>query len=129
MHVSLLQWLKRWGGCRSAERHIAAGRDLETEAQNGAPTESAASQQRWAEVLTSVGLSKIARLDTCVTVIDAVNCMADFNTADFLADRHRKASRPLRGNTAGDAMEEGAARTGLMLGRCMRGMIMGLGSM
>jgi len=32
----------------------------------------------------------MARLDTCVTLVDAVNFMADFHTADFLVDRHRK---------------------------------------
>ncbi|ODV64607.1 cobW-domain-containing protein [Hyphopichia burtonii NRRL Y-1933] len=33
------------------------------------------------------GLNKIVQLDTCVTVIDAVNFLANFETTDFLADR------------------------------------------
>ncbi|MBY5442496.1 GTP-binding protein [Rhizobium leguminosarum] len=38
-------------------------------------------------------LSDVARLDTMVTVVDAVNLLADYASADFLADR---------GETAGD---------------------------
>lgn len=33
------------------------------------------------------GLNKITQLDTCVTVIDAVNFLSTFETTDFLADR------------------------------------------
>ncbi len=42
---------------------------------------------------TGVSLSDIARLDTMVTVVDAANLLADYASADFLADR---------GETAGD---------------------------
>ncbi|KAK6204183.1 hypothetical protein LQW54_008417 [Pestalotiopsis sp. IQ-011] len=66
-----------------AEMHIAAGHDLDAEAaQNGEQ-----GNKRLAEILKSGGLSKVARLDTCVTVVDAVNFVRDFQTADFLVDR------------------------------------------
>ncbi|SAM68572.1 related to Cobalamin synthesis protein [Ustilago bromivora] len=35
------------------------------------------------------GLPAVARLDTCVTVVDAVNLFNDYNTTDFLVDRHK----------------------------------------
>ncbi|KAH7028051.1 P-loop containing nucleoside triphosphate hydrolase protein [Microdochium trichocladiopsis] len=75
-----------------AEMHIAAGHDLEAEAQQHSGEVGTSANQHLAEILKSGGLSRIARLDTCVTVIDAVNCMTDFNTADFLADRHKQAT-------------------------------------
>lgn len=34
------------------------------------------------------GLNKICQLDTCVTVIDSLNFLANFETTDFLADRY-----------------------------------------
>ncbi|KAK6088905.1 CobW/HypB/UreG [Seiridium cupressi] len=67
-----------------AEMHVAAGYDLEAEAET---QEGETSNKRLAEILKSGGLSKVARLDTCVTVVDAVNFMKDFQTADFLVDR------------------------------------------
>ncbi|KAH8193887.1 hypothetical protein TruAng_011942 [Truncatella angustata] len=67
-----------------AEMHVAAGYDLEAEAQ---AQEGEQKNKRLAEILKSGGLSKVARLDTCVTVVDAVNFMKDFQTADFLIDR------------------------------------------
>ncbi|MDK1376463.1 MULTISPECIES: zinc metallochaperone GTPase ZigA [unclassified Sinorhizobium] len=42
---------------------------------------------------TGLSLSDVARLDTMVTVADAANLLADYSSADFLADR---------GETAGD---------------------------
>ncbi|CEL53081.1 COBW domain-containing protein DDB_G0274527 OS=Dictyostelium discoideum GN=DDB_G0274527 PE=3 SV=1 [Rhizoctonia solani AG-1 IB] len=48
-------------------------------------------QGRMAEVLKAGGLPKIARLDTCVTVVDAVNVLNDFQTTDFITDRPREA--------------------------------------
>lgn len=40
-------------------------------------------------ILVKGGLTKVARLDTCVTVVDAFNFFANFNTADFLSDRYQ----------------------------------------
>ncbi|KAF8751923.1 Cobalamin synthesis protein cobW C-terminal domain [Rhizoctonia solani] len=48
-------------------------------------------QGRMAEILKAGGLPKIARLDTCVTVVDAVNVLNDFQTTDFITDRPREA--------------------------------------
>lgn len=39
------------------------------------------------EIISVGGLNKLASLDTCVTVVDAVNFIANFETTDFLADR------------------------------------------
>lgn len=77
---------------RFAELHIAAGHDLENEDASG---EEAESNKRLASILKAGGLSRVARLDTCVTLVDAVNFMSDFATADFLADRQaNKADLP-----------------------------------
>lgn len=98
--------------------HIAAGHDLEAEAKQNDGAVGTANNQRLAEILKSGGLSRIARLDTCVTVIDAVNCMTDFNTADFLADRHQQANAAAAAAAASapeglvsdnDKMKDGAA--------------------
>ncbi|KAB5589860.1 Cobalamin synthesis protein [Ceratobasidium theobromae] len=49
-------------------------------------------QGRMAEILKAGGLPKIARLDTCVTVVDAINVFNDFETTDFItADRPKEA--------------------------------------
>ncbi|GAA5949712.1 hypothetical protein JCM21900_003264 [Sporobolomyces salmonicolor] len=42
---------------------------------------------RIAQILEEGGLPKIARLDTCVTMVDAVSCLDNLATADFLSDR------------------------------------------
>ncbi|KAI0842320.1 putative cobalamin synthesis protein [Hypoxylon sp. FL0890] len=65
-----------------ADMHIAAGYDLEADEEGDKEM-----NKRLAEILKAGGLSKIARLDTCVTLVDAVNFMQDFATADFLVDR------------------------------------------
>ncbi|KAF5099678.1 hypothetical protein D0Z00_001561 [Geotrichum galactomycetum] len=41
------------------------------------------------EALLRGGLSSIARLDTCATVVDAYNFFATFDTADLLSDRFK----------------------------------------
>ncbi|KAG8688530.1 hypothetical protein FRC11_005272 [Ceratobasidium sp. 423] len=46
---------------------------------------------RMAGILKAGGLPKIARLDTCVTVVDAVNVLNDFQTTDFITDRPKEA--------------------------------------
>lgn len=69
--------------------HIAAAEDVK------ASTEGDLEQNaRLADILAAGGLSKVARLDTCVTLVDAVNFMSDFATADFLVDRHDKKDVP-----------------------------------
>lgn len=44
------------------------------------------------KILTNIvelgGLNKLTQLDTCVTVVDAVNLLDNFETADFLVDRY-----------------------------------------
>ncbi|KAK7033644.1 hypothetical protein VNI00_012644 [Paramarasmius palmivorus] len=47
---------------------------------------------RLATLLKAGGLPKIARLDTCVTVVDALNVLNDFNTTDFITDRPQEAA-------------------------------------
>ncbi|KAK7753139.1 hypothetical protein SLS62_004871 [Diatrype stigma] len=67
-----------------AEMHIAAGHDLEGEIKDNKGRSSndndadMASNKRLAEILKAGGLSRVARLDTCVTMVDAVNFMSDF---------------------------------------------------
>ncbi|GAV30036.1 hypothetical protein PMKS-003542 [Pichia membranifaciens] len=39
------------------------------------------------DIVRMGGLNKLARLDTCVTVVDAVNFSDDIETTDYLADR------------------------------------------
>ncbi|KAI1770603.1 cobW-domain-containing protein [Hypoxylon cercidicola] len=65
-----------------AEMHVAAGYDLEAEEQGDLET-----NKKLAEIMKAGRLSKVARLDTCVTLVDAVNFMQDFAAADFLVDR------------------------------------------
>lgn len=69
--------------------HIAAAEEVK------ASTEGDHEQNaRLADILAAGGLSRLARLDTCVTLVDAVNFMTDFATADFLVDRHDKKDVP-----------------------------------
>lgn len=77
-----------------AEMHIQAGHDLEDELDQTEDAEMRKSNQRVAQILRNGGLSKISRLDTCVTVVDAVNVLSDFETADFLIDRHDRSVVP-----------------------------------
>ncbi|PWN25135.1 cobW-domain-containing protein [Jaminaea rosea] len=51
-------------------------------------------QATLASLLSAGGLPAISRLDTCVTVVDAANIFADFDTADFLVDRNNKEDVP-----------------------------------
>ncbi|KAI8628482.1 P-loop containing nucleoside triphosphate hydrolase protein [Xylariaceae sp. FL1651] len=67
-----------------AEMQIAAGHGLEVDEENEMGKEQ---RMRLAEILKAGGLSKVARLDTCVTLVDAVNFMQDFATVDMLKDR------------------------------------------
>ncbi|KAI5860795.1 putative cobalamin synthesis protein [Durotheca rogersii] len=65
-----------------ADMHVAAGFELEADGEGDKEV-----NKKLAEILKAGGLSKVARLDTCVTLVDAVNFMQDFATADFLVDR------------------------------------------
>lgn len=66
--------------------HIAAGYDIEAEDRDAGEK-----NKKLAKILKAGGLSKVARLDTCVTLVDAVNFVQDFATADFLVDRQTDA--------------------------------------
>jgi len=46
------------------------------------------SRKRLAKLIAQGGLSKIARLDTCVSMVDCTTFLEDFDTTDFLTDRH-----------------------------------------
>lgn len=52
------------------------------------------SQAGLASILAQGGLPTISKLDTCCTVVDAANIFNDFETADFLVDRHGKEEVP-----------------------------------
>lgn len=71
---------------RFADMHIAAGYDIEAEDRDAGEK-----NKKLAKILKAGGLSKVARLDTCVTLVDAVNFVQDFATADFLVDRQTDA--------------------------------------
>jgi G3E family GTPase len=75
-----------------AEMHAQAGVEMEHELL--ADRQQGAGREKMVEILKKGGLSTLSRLDTCVTVVDAANVFNDFNTTDFLADRHGKAEVP-----------------------------------
>lgn len=52
------------------------------------PEQTPESRSRLAKLIAEGGLNKIARLDTCVSVVDSTRFMDDFETVDFLTDRH-----------------------------------------
>lgn len=61
--------------------------DLEEEIR--ADPQKKEEHEKVAKILKQGGLPAVARLDTCVTVVDAVNLFNDYNTTDFLVDRHK----------------------------------------
>ncbi|KAI1328620.1 P-loop containing nucleoside triphosphate hydrolase protein [Xylariaceae sp. FL0255] len=67
-----------------SEQHVAAGFDLETDEGHEMEKDQ---RMRLASILKAGGLPQVARLDTCVTVVDAVNFMQDFATVDMIKDR------------------------------------------
>ncbi|KAL8292511.1 hypothetical protein RQP46_001123 [Phenoliferia psychrophenolica] len=85
-----------------AEMHVQAAQDMRDEAtrvkaeararQNGGeevpmPVEAdEAATLRLEQILGSGGLSRLARLDTCVTVVDALSFLSCFNSAQFISD-------------------------------------------
>ncbi|GAA6011393.1 hypothetical protein JCM10207_008324 [Rhodosporidiobolus poonsookiae] len=83
-----------------AEMHVQAGADLRAESERvkrearerageDVPVEepSVEDNLRIAEILSNGGLSTLARLDTCVTMVNALTFFDNFSTADFLSDR------------------------------------------
>ena len=48
------------------------------------------SRKRLANLIVAGGLNKVARLDCCVTMVDCTSFMGEFETTDFLTDRHGK---------------------------------------
>ncbi|KAI5287852.1 hypothetical protein KEM52_001406 [Ascosphaera acerosa] len=60
-----------------------------------------------AEIVELGGLQNLAKLDTCVTVVDAFNLLNDFDTADFLSDRFgREGVEPEDERTISDLMTD-----------------------
>ncbi|OCF61360.1 cobalamin synthesis protein [Kwoniella mangroviensis CBS 10435] len=51
-------------------------------------------RRRLAKLIAEGGLSKVAKLDTCVSMVDCTTFMDDFDTTDFLTDRHGKEVDP-----------------------------------
>ncbi|KAI5481577.1 hypothetical protein MNV49_002803 [Pseudohyphozyma bogoriensis] len=85
-----------------AEMHIQAAEDMKAESarvklearqrkaeEQGVPLEDVEIEAREGsrEILGAGGLSRVARLDTCVTMVDCASVLSFFNTADFLSDR------------------------------------------
>ena len=56
--------------------------------------QSPESRKRLAELIAAGGLSKVAKLDCCVSMVDCTTFMDDFDTTDFLTDRHGKEVAP-----------------------------------
>ncbi|GAA5921446.1 hypothetical protein JCM3775_003051 [Rhodotorula graminis] len=85
-----------------SDMHLQAAKDLRAEADRvkreglERPASSSDDAERapdveatlgLAEILGNGGLPKIARLDTCVTMVDALTFFDNFSTSDFLSDR------------------------------------------
>ncbi|GAC73731.1 diadenosine polyphosphate hydrolase and related proteins [Moesziomyces antarcticus T-34] len=70
-----------------ADMYVQMADDLEAEMRTS--PQASTENQKVAEILKQGGLPAVARLDTCVTVVDAVNLFNDFNTTEFLVDRHK----------------------------------------
>ncbi|KPV76589.1 uncharacterized protein RHOBADRAFT_13202 [Rhodotorula graminis WP1] len=62
-----------------SDMHLQAAKDLRAEADRAT--------LGLAKILGNGGLPKIARLDTCVTMVDALTFFDNFSTSDFLSDR------------------------------------------
>ncbi|SJX60546.1 related to Cobalamin synthesis protein [Sporisorium reilianum f. sp. reilianum] len=70
-----------------ADMYTQMAEDLEDEIR--ADPQKREEHEKVAKILKEGGLPAVARLDTCVTVVDAVNLFNDYNTTDFLVDRHK----------------------------------------
>lgn len=60
---------------------------LQSAAEDMTNPENAENYKLFKEIVDMGGLNNIVRLDTCVTVVDAVNFSDDIETTDYLADR------------------------------------------
>lgn len=58
------------------------------------------------DVINLGGLQQITKLDTCVTVVDAVNFLSTFETTDFLADRFGNSGQQEDERTISDLMTD-----------------------
>lgn len=58
------------------------------------------------DVIDIGGLKSITKLDTCVTVVDAVNFLSTFETTDFLADRWGNSGQQEDERTISDLMTD-----------------------
>lgn len=58
------------------------------------------------DVIEVGGLKRITKLDTCVTVVDAVNFLSTFETTDFLADRWGNSGQQEDERTISDLMTD-----------------------
>lgn len=74
------------------EMYVQMADELEDEMR--ADPQKKQEHEKIARILKQGGLPAVARLDTCVTVVDAVNLFNDFNTTDFLVDRHKSDDVP-----------------------------------
>ncbi|WWC64496.1 uncharacterized protein I303_107106 [Kwoniella dejecticola CBS 10117] len=66
------------------------GTSLE-EIEESLPTDDGSTpeaRKKLAKLIAEGGLSKVAKLDTCVSMVDCTTFMDDFDTTDFLTDRH-----------------------------------------
>ncbi|BGP14477.1 hypothetical protein JCM10213v2_002426 [Rhodosporidiobolus nylandii] len=71
-----------------SDEHLQTAEALRAEAsQSSADSGKVAAQLKLAEILGKGGLPKVARLDTCVTMVDALSFFDNFATTDFLSDR------------------------------------------
>ncbi|KAJ1030189.1 hypothetical protein NDA16_001100 [Ustilago loliicola] len=70
-----------------ADMYTEMAQDLEDEIR--ADPQKKEEHEKVTAILKQGGLPAVARLDTCVTVVDAVNLFNDYNTTDFLVDRHK----------------------------------------
>ncbi|TKY90728.1 hypothetical protein EX895_000726 [Sporisorium graminicola] len=70
-----------------ADMYTQMAEELEDEIR--ADPQKKEEHEKVARILKQGGLPAVARLDTCVTVVDAVNLFNDYNTTDFLVDRHK----------------------------------------
>ncbi|GAA5862582.1 hypothetical protein JCM3774_001069 [Rhodotorula dairenensis] len=87
-----------------ADMHMQAAEDLRAEvvrlsAESKVDSEVAAKTQaqmeknaKLADILGAGGLPRVARLDTCATVVDALTFFDNFATADFITDRQDPAT-------------------------------------
>ncbi|KAK0548955.1 hypothetical protein OC846_004282 [Tilletia horrida] len=72
---------------------LQAGEDLKEEMKTMS-AEEAKSNAKVAQILAAGGLPTVARLDCCVTVVDAANVLDAMDTHEFLVDRYGREEVP-----------------------------------